>query len=258
MRHKFGYAIAPLLLAAGLSAPLPAQSTPPKSDAIEPEAMDALNRMGTYLRSLKEFQVEAKITEEDVLTDGQKVEYGHTTNILAKRPDRLRVEVEGDQKSRLFFYDGKTFTLFARRVGYYATVPAPGTIGQLIEKVTDKYNIEIPLVDLFLWGTPQASTPEITAADDIGPASVDGVTCEHYSYRQPGLDWQVWVQLGDHPLPRKIVITNTTDEARPQHSSVLAWNLAPSYDADAFVFHAPQDAKRIVFGDDKLASAAGK
>ena len=250
MKRNIGCIVAPLLLAISLSAPLPAQEKPD----MEPEAMAALNNMGTYLRTLKDFQVKAEITEEDVLDDGEKVQFGTTTNILAHLPDKLRVDVDGEQKSRLFLYDGKSFTFFARREAFYATVHAPDTIGKLIDVVNEKYELEIPLLDLFLWGGPRASTNEITAADDYGPGVVDGVTCEHYLYRQPGLDWQVWIQLGDHPLPRKMVLTTLTDEARPEHTSVLTWNLAPSYSPDAFVFDPPPDTHKIVFAGEKDAA----
>lgn len=250
MKRKIGYTAGAVVLATLLSAPLPAQD---KSD-IDPDAISALNQMGAYLRTLKDFQVQAEITTEDVLEDGEKVQYGSTTTLLAELPSKMRVSIEGEQKSRLFLYDGKSFTLFARRVGYYATVPAPETIGKLIQAIRDKYDVDVPLVDLFLWGSPNANTTEIMGATEVGPGSVEGVTCEHYAFRQPGLDWQVWIQLGDHPLPRKLVLTTTTDEARPQHTSVLTWNLAPSYSAEAFVFDPPDDAHKIVFAEDKTGA----
>jgi len=250
MKRKIGYIAGAVVLAALFSAPLAAQDKPD----IDPDAMKALDKMGAYLRTLKDFQVQAEITTEDVLEDGEKLQYGSTTTLLAQFPSKLRVSMEGEQKSRMFFYDGKSFTLFARRAGYYATVPAPETIGKLIEAIREKYDVDIPLVDLFLWGGPNASTSEITDATDVGPGTVDGETCEHYAFRQPGLDWQVWVQLGEHPLPRKLVLTTTTDEARPQHTSVLTWNLAPSYNAEAFVFDPPDDAKKIVFAQEKTSA----
>ena len=37
-------------------------------------------------------------------------------------------------------------------------------------------------------------------------------------------------------LPRKLVITTKTDEARPQHAVVYTWNLAPSFNEGAFTF----------------------
>jgi hypothetical protein len=254
MIQKIGYTAGAVVLATLLSAPLVAQD---KSD-IDPDAIKALNEMGAYLRTLKDFQVQAEITTEDVLEDGEKLQYGSTTTLLAEFPNKMRVSMEGEEKSRLFLYDGKSFTLFGRRAGYYATVPAPDTIGKVIQAVREKYDVDIPLVDLFLWGGPNASTNEITSATDVGPGSVEGETCEHYAFRQPGLDWQVWIQLGDHPLPRKLVLTTTTDEARPQHTSVLTWNLAPSYTADAFVFDPPDDARKIVFAEDKVYADRSK
>ena len=138
MKQAVTCAITMCALATGLCSPLRAQE--PNSERIDPDAMKALNDMGTYLRSLKDFQVQAAVTNEDVLSDGEKLQFANTTNILAAS-NRLRVDVEGDQKSRLFLYDGKSFTLFARRVGYYATVPAPPTIGELIDVLRDKYDL---------------------------------------------------------------------------------------------------------------------
>ena len=57
---------------------------------------------------------------------------------------------------------------------------------------------DMPLVDLFLWGSPQSTADRyITSAIDIGPSSVDGTTCEQYAFRQDGLDWQIWIQQGN-------------------------------------------------------------
>src|SRR5436305_1458625 len=75
---------------------------------------------------------------EEVFTDGQKIQFSTVANIVARMPDRLFATLSGDRVDRLVFYDGKTFTLYARRVGYYATADAPPTIGQLAERLTDK------------------------------------------------------------------------------------------------------------------------
>jgi hypothetical protein len=259
MKFTGGYAIALLMLSAVLSAPLPAQeATGANSQQIEPEAMGALDQMGAYLRTLKAFQVQADVTEEDVLTDGQKVQFANTTKILARVPDRLLAEVDGDRKTRRFVYDGKTFTLFAERAGYYATVPAPPTIIELVDILYEKYDVDVPFIDLFLWGGKRQSSDAITSASDIGPGQVGGITCEQYAFRQPGLDWQIWIQQGDYPLPKKLVLTTTTDDARPQHTSVFTWNLAPSFNEESFVFDPPPGANRIVFGGDNAPSTGGK
>lgn len=220
-----------------------------QSTLIDPEAMTALTKMGTYLRSLKAFQVEAATSKEDVLEDGQKVQFESTVNVLARMPDRLRLTVNSDRQDRLYLYDGKEFTLFGHKVNYYATVAAPATIGLLADALDANYGLNLPLEDLFRWGGPQSKDSDITSAMVIGPGTVGDVTCGQYAFRQEGLDWQVWIQLGDYPLPRKLVLTTTTDEARPQYAATFTWNLAPSFDEEAFKFVAPKGASRAVLAD---------
>ena len=224
--------------------------------AIDPEAMAALQKMGAYLRSLTSFQVEAATTDEDVLDDGQRIQYVGEANILARMPDRLRAEVSNDRFERMYLYDGSSFTLFARRLNTYATVPAPPTIGKLAEKLEETYGFSVPLVDLFRWGAPGWSPESITGAMDAGPSAIEGTTCKHYAFQQDDIDWQIWIQRGDHPLPRRLVITTKTDEARPQHTAVYTWNLAPSFNEATFSFEPPADATRAVLAE--IAAAADK
>jgi len=234
-----------LLFGIGLSARLLAQSPTVDPTKVDPGTLQALEKMGAYLRTLQTFQVRAIATSEIVLTDGQKITLDQTTNLLAHLPDKLMVQSDGDKGSKIYFFGGQTFTIFDRTSLYYGVVPAPAKVRELVDILQDKYDIEIPLVDLFLWGAPNHSSPKITSAIDVGPSEVDRVTCEHYAFRQEGLDWQVWIQQGDFPLPRKLVLTTLTDEARPQHTSLLSWSLAPSYNEAAFIFSPPKGAQKI-------------
>jgi hypothetical protein len=240
------------LALAGAAVPALAQAPP----AIEPGAMAALQGMGAYLRTLKAFQVEVATTDEDVLDDGQKIQYSGKTSILARMPNGLRAEVESDRHERMYLYDGKSFTLFAKRLNYYATVPAPPTVGQLANTLDEQYDVTVPIVDLFRWGTPSWSTEGIKGAMDVGASVVEDVTCQQYAFRQDDIDWQIWIQKGDHPLPRRLVITTKTDEARPQHTAEYTWNLAPSWNDAAFVFDPPEGAGKVVLA--KAAAAATK
>jgi hypothetical protein len=204
-----------------------------------------LERMGAYLRTLKSFQLKADVVTEDVRTDGQKVQTLRAVDLVARRPNGLYAEITNDRQRRLLFYDGAQFTIFAPRTTFFATVSAPPTIEGLADVLENKYDIELPLVDLFRWGTPKGNVDALTSAVDLGPSAINGVTCEQYGFRQEGVDWQLWIQRGDAPLPCRIVITTLTDDARPQHIATYTWNLAPSFDDETFVFRAPADAKRI-------------
>jgi hypothetical protein len=167
----------------------------------------------------------------------------------------LRVEIKGDDRNTFLFFDGKNFSIYGKLHNFYATVPAPPTIREFIKEADERYGVEVPLVDLFKWGTDEDAVKKITSAADLGPSTVDGTTSEHYAFRQEGLDWQIWIQLGSFPLPRKFIIRTLTDEARPQHSSTLTWNLAPSYNEAAFTFDPPAGAQRIAMKDLKAKAA---
>ncbi len=226
---------------------------------IDPAAMTALDKMGTYLRTLTTFQVNAAQTTDEVMDNGQAIQSEQVVDLLAARPNRFRAEITSDTKDVFLLYDGKNFTVYGQLVNYYATVPAPPTIAELIGKIDEKYGIEMPLVDLFMWGSPQSTASQaITSAIDIGPGSIEGTTCEQYAFRQQGLDWQIWIQLGDYPLPRKLILTTTDEEARPRFSQVLTWNLAPSFNDEAFMFDPPKDAQRIAIAETPASPSTEK
>ena len=227
----------------------PGQNPSIPESSIDPAAVAALDKMGAYLRTLSTFEVRANTTVEDVLDDGRKVQFAAVTDLLAKRPDRLRADVNSDRQERSYYFNGKEFTLFARRMNFYATVPAPPTIGEFNKQLEEKFGIEVPLVDLFRWGSSEKSDAPIKLATNIGTSMIDGSSCTHYSFRQPELDWQIWIQNGDFPLPRKLVITTLSDEARPQVTSIYTWNLAPAFNDAAFTFVPPPEAKKITLAE---------
>lgn len=230
---------------AGAAALATAQpSSAPQS--VNPAALAALERMGKYLNTLRSFEVSSTTTIDEVLDNGQKVQFGGTVEFKVRRPDRMRVDVSTDRKRRVFFYDGKSVTLFGPRVNYYATVPAPPTIAGLIDTLGTDYGIEIPLADLFYWGTEKARIADIREADHIGPATIDGVACDHYAFRQEGVDWQIWIQKGQTPLPRKLVITTTSEPTQPQYASVMRWKTDSQLGTNVFSFTPPAGAQRIV------------
>jgi hypothetical protein len=251
MRHGFAGRLALALVV--LLPSICGAAQPPTRDA---QTLAALQKMGEYLRSLRAFQLDAVTTDEDVLDDGQKIQYTGSANILARLPDRLRGEVATDGRQRLFLYDGKEFTLYGERVGLYATVPAPPTVAALASHLDSEYGFSVPLADLFRWGAEGWNANGILSALDVGPSEVYGVTCEQYALRQQDVDWQIWVQKGDYPLPRKIVITTRTDEARPQHTAVYTWNLAPSFNEATFKFTPPPGVQRVVLARDTLTGQA--
>jgi hypothetical protein len=170
-----------------MSAPPPAAAP-----AVLPEALAALKKMGGFLHSLKAFTLRADTSTDEVLDDsGQKIQFNSVVEYSVRPPDRLRADVVADRKHQQFFYDGKTLTLYGQRVHYYASIPTPPTIRETLTVAAQKYGLEVPLADLFFWGTDQADLEDITAAINVGPSWIGGVLCDHYAFRQESVDWQI-------------------------------------------------------------------
>ena len=105
------------VLCAPIESPVLAKNGPQggaKESAIDPDAMTALDKMGAYLRTVKAFQVKADVSDDDVMDDGQIIQFSKKVDIVAARPDRMRIEVDGDEGHRFFFFDGKNFTIYAQ------------------------------------------------------------------------------------------------------------------------------------------------
>jgi len=234
-----------LMAGCATTAQAPEYTTAASAPEMEVKAIDALKNMGAYLRTLKSFSAQVDVTQDEVLESGQKVQFTRAMNVHARRPDRMRIDAVGDLKQRQLYYDGKTVSVFDSKTNYYASVAAPPIIGGMIAAISEKYNLEMPLVDLFLWGTDQSGIDDIKSAIYIGESRVGGVLCDHYAYRQDDVDWQLWIERGKKPLPRKLVITTLDEPSQPQFTAVLKWDLAAKQGDKKFSFTPPKGAQKI-------------
>lgn len=238
---------ASLTLATALAAgPAPAAEDEEIQGPMEPEATAALDRMAAYLRTLNSFEIKTQTTIDVVTDAGQRIQIDGTAAYKVKRPDGFVISVDTDWKKRTFYYDGKQFTVFAPELGYYASAPAPATIKETLDVVADKYGIVLPIEDLFRWNDPSSrQTEKLDSAMHIGTITIDGAKTEQYAFRQGMVDWQVWIQVGDQPLPRKLVIIDRSELAQPAYAARLTWTLNPPLKPEDFAFKPTKDAKAI-------------
>jgi hypothetical protein len=233
----------------------PASKTYPKSGMnvgitnpglIDDGAVQALRDMSNYLMKSQTLGIVSEGSLDVVTGDGQRIQLDGTTNYKIRRPGFV-IDYVSDMKSRRFIYDGKTFTVYSPKLGYYASVAAPPTNKEVLDTIYNKFGISLPLVDLFRWGDG-ANGDRIKAlksAYDVGPATIDGTETEHYAFREADTDWEVWIQQGDQPLPRKMVIVDRNDPSHPTFTSRLTWQVNPTYTDADFAFVPDANAKRI-------------
>ena len=190
------------------------QAAPPP--AVDPDAVAALNRMATYLRTLKTFQVEAATTRDSVSDDGQLVTRGTTVNYVVQMPNKVLADVFSDRSERQFvlrrqdLHDAGAPSRLLR----HDSGAADGA--RTRRRARGEVRHRAAAVGPLPLGHPELDSRRHHRGDGHRARRRSrGTTCEQYAFRQDGVDWQIWIQNGDYPLPRKLVITTTTDEARP-------------------------------------------
>jgi hypothetical protein len=227
-----------------------------QTPAVDPAATQILKRMTDYLGSLRQFSMHTQNTLEDLLDSGQRVDHEVSASVLISRPNKVRAERIGDVISQVFYYDGKTLTLYNPAEKVYATEPAPGTIEQVLGFARESLGLTLPAADLVYRNAFPLLMKDVTFAVLFGKAVIGGVKCNHVLFSRPGVDFQVWVADSGQPLPRKYVVTDTSSPARLSLTTVMSdWNVAPAAADARFTFTPPPGAKPISFL--KLAPTGG-
>jgi len=219
-----------------------------QSAGIAPEAKQILKASTDFLASQQRFTADTRNTLEIVLKSGQKIEFNSTGRQSIQRPNKLRAERTGDLVDQVFIYDGKSLTLSNPQEKIYAQVAAPGTLEDMLDFARTKLDIVAPAGDLVYKNAYEILMDGVTEGIVVGKAVIEGVLCDHLAFRAPQTDWQIWIQQGAQPLPRKLVITTLDLPNAPQFAiTVTKWNLQPTFDAKTFTFTPQPGMKQIDF-----------
>ncbi len=210
-----------------------------KAPDIEPKAGEILLQMCDYLKNLRQFSFQAEITEDVRLTSGQRIQYARTVEASVRRPDRFRAESVGDADNRLLVYDGKTITLMDRSKNFYTTIAAP------LEHGIQAFNIRAPLADLIYVKAYENLTAGVVSGFYVGLSKVQGVPCHHLAFKQKDIDWQVWIENSQTPVPRKFLITDKTAQGLQFTAMFPKWDTSPQLADSLFTFLAPDKAEKI-------------
>lgn len=215
---------------------------------VDERAAALVRRMGAYLGRLPAFSVKADHLLEVVTEEGQKLQFGATSSVVVKRPNKLRTNRKGEAVDMSLYYDGETMALYGRRANMYATAKAPPNLDAAIEFGRQSLDLEAPGADLLFSDPYQILMENVVSGEYIGETVVRGQRCHHLAFRNETTDWQLWVAAGDRPLPCKYVITSKDMPGAPQFSVELYdWNTNPQISERMFTLTPPEDAMEIDF-----------
>ena len=216
--------------------------------AIDADAAERVRASMSYLAGLKQFALDTDTTIEVVLESGQKIQFDNAVVATVQRPNKMLAVRKGDLVNQEFLYDGASLTLHDVDAGFYATVPAPDTLEGMLDFARESLDIVAPAGDFLYANAYDILMQDVQSGFIVGTTYIEGVACDHLAFSAPHVDWQIWVQQGDTPLPRKLVITSRDVLNAPQFTvRIKNWNLSPDVSDELFQFVKPEEAVAIEF-----------
>jgi hypothetical protein len=210
------------------------------------DAAIILKSMADYLANQKSLSAAFDSDIEVITPELQKIQFTSSGQIKLNRPDKLRIRRTGGYADVELVYDGKTISLYGNNAKSYVQADLPGTVDQMIDAIQTRSGVAMPGTDLLLSNSYDELMSTAVDGQHIGLGVVDGVECEHLAFRGPDTDWQIWIETGARPVPRKYVITSKTLTGAPQYTlRIKDWKTDAVADADAFVFKPPAGATKV-------------
>ena len=216
--------------------------------AVPAEVSEHMTAMGQALKSAKALSFRVRGLMDEALASGQLVQIQRISEITLQRPGGLHVSIDGDDVNWEMWVHGKQLTLLDRAAEEWARVAVPSTIDEVLDAAVEKHGVTIPVSDLLYSDAKQILLENVTAARYIGKSRVGPHTCHHLAFRQEVIDWQIWIDAGEVPLPRKFVISYKQEPGMPQYVAVYdKWDLAPTIPPSRFEFKPPSGSRELPF-----------
>ncbi len=211
---------------------------------LDPQADALVKKMSDYMGGLKSFSADGFVSDEQIMGDGFKLSALRSASFMVKRPNKLYLKRKGMVRDQEIFLDGSRLVVHGKRLGFATEVPVSGDLDAALDTATETLEAELPARDLI---SADAYTPLMEPVEEsayLGTVEIGGVTCRQLAFRTDEVDWQLWVEEGNRPLPCRYTITSKWTYGAPQYSVTFSnWKVNPDLSDSDFKFTAPQGTK---------------
>jgi len=215
------------------------------AQASEDDAKQILKTMSDYLAGQKTISATFDSAVEVITPALEKIQFASSGTLLMSRPSAIKATRTGGYSDVEMVFDGKAVTVFGKNLNGYTQIDAPGSVDDLIDTLRDR-GMSIPGADLLLSDVYGTLIGDVLEAKYIGHGVVGGVECDHLAFRNQETDWQLWIERGDNPIPRKYVITTKSVGAAPQYTlTIHEWKTDVEAAAADFTFTPPEGAQQL-------------
>jgi hypothetical protein len=212
------------------------------------KAVTVLKAMSNALAGIERFSVSGKGSVDTRLPAGLIVTNPIEVDMNVQRPGSLHIRRFNGADTQDLYVNKGEMTLFQSGSGFYASTEVPEGIEEAMGFALEELEIEAPLMDLLHHNVFEhlagSSDPILYLAEN---SPIDGVDCHHIVIRNAEVDVQLWIENGQEPLPRQLILTAKWEGGSPRFVARMDWNLEPEYTEGTFEFVAPEGVSRIQF-----------
>jgi hypothetical protein len=248
LRPATGHVARSALLAAALMSVVScAKKDPAPTTDAERMALGQLmvQQMSLKLAAATEVTVKTTEVREVVRRSGTKERKSVQGVYALRRPDRFHTTVSGG-KGLETWYDGKKLTVAVHEDKVFAQAPMPETIDRTLDALAERYDMALPLSDLFYGVPANALLSETTTGGYVGTENVGSTACHHLAFRDTGVAWELWLPVQGDPLPVRFKTTASSRTGQPVTDVTFSgWNLSPKATDASFTPSVPADYEGI-------------
>ena len=215
---------------------------------VDPEADAILKKMSDFMGSLKQFSAVTQNYYESILDSGQKVMFVNSGKVKMKRPGNLYAHRKGTIRNQDFYIHDGTITLYSRNLNMYATAKVPANVSEALDYASQELGLNAPGSDLFVDDIYAALMADVTSGIYLGKTELNGIKCHHVAFRSGEVDWQMWIEDGKRPIPRRYIITSKWLTGAPEYIiDILDFKTDEKISDKDFTFTPPKGAEKIAF-----------
>jgi hypothetical protein len=220
-----------------------------RTQTLSPEAASAkgdalLKEMSKNVSSLETFAYTVDERRQNPAKSGAKGDRNVTRHVVVRRPNKVAFIGKGDGIDTAGWYDGKQLTLVSNRDKVWARGPMPPTLDEALDFLSNEYDVQMATADLLYSSPYDAFMTKDTVGGWVDTQKIGDRDCEHLAYRQPVVDWEIWLS-SDRKLPCQLKVTYKQVPGAPSTLVTYRGIENPQVTDDTFVPKVPDGYQRI-------------
>jgi hypothetical protein len=206
---------------------------------------ELVQQMSARLAAATAVTVTTTEVRDVVHFSGRKEPMSQTSVYTMRRPDRFYAKMTGGRGLETW-YNGKTITIASHPEKVFAQAPMPDTIDRTLDALAERYDMALPMGDLFYGSAAAALLSDTTTGGYVGTENVGDTPCVHLAFTDIGVDWELWLPSQGEPLPQRLRVVQKKRTGQPVVDvTFTTWDFAPQITDATFVPKVPAEYEGI-------------